>query len=133
MGKVSINAGSLVGAQPGGEHITRIMRDDNEPPKNYIWEKPNGLYYIWNGYKWILLNERAITFNPSDYYSREELDSKLNTLKTQIVAILRRYVEAKACSDCGGGEGGGSGSGDNYDHSQFITAEIVNDINNLDI
>lgn len=46
MGKITIDAGSITGCQPGGEHITRIMYDDNEPPKNFIWGKPNGLFYI---------------------------------------------------------------------------------------
>ena len=37
----------------GGKHIIRIMFDDNEPPKNYIWGKPDGFFYQYNGFTWV--------------------------------------------------------------------------------
>jgi hypothetical protein len=36
MAKIITNPGSIIPNQPGGEHITRIAYDNNEPPKNYI-------------------------------------------------------------------------------------------------
>lgn len=69
-----------------------------------------------------MLNERALgpaIFNPNDYFTKDELNEKLRNQKNEIVAILRRYIEAKACQDC-------DGDGDDFDHSQFITADTVN-------
>lgn len=38
---------------PKGEHLSRVAYDDNEPPKNYVWCKPDGTYWKWNGVRWM--------------------------------------------------------------------------------
>ena len=106
MAKITINPGNLRKNQPGGEHITRIMYDDNEPPKNYIWGKPDGYLYQWNGKKWIKLNEVPnmhpadvpIPSNLNNYVSKTDLDIKLKSFKNEIVSYLTKLINNKDCS-----------------------------------
>lgn len=127
MAKITINPGNLRKNQPGGEHITRIMYDDNEPPKNYIWGKPDGYLYQWNGKKWIKLNEVPnmhpadvpIPSNLNNYVSKTDLDIKLKSLKNEIVSYLTKLINNKDCS--------------NSDESaiQWINDNIVPDLRRL--
>ena len=112
MAIITVNPGNLRKHQPAGEHITRIMYDDNEPPKNYIWGKPDGFLYIWDGVEWIKLNEVPNTpphdfppeprpINPDDYMSKSEFDLRLKQLKNEIIGYLVKLINARACSDEG--------------------------------
>lgn len=115
MAKVTIDPGNLRKNQPAGEHITRIMYDDNEPPKNYIWGKPDGFLYVWNGVKWVLLNDKSKP-QPVDFpagpsaesiitnkqlITKPELDTRLKLLKTEIVSYLTKLINMKDCPDSG--------------------------------
>ena len=121
MAKSVINPGNLRKNQPAGEHITRIMYDDNEPPKNYIWGKPDGFLYVWNGEKWVLLNDKSKT-QPHDFppqpgqsgqsaqslitnnklVTKPELDAKIKLVKTEIISYLTQLINAKDCPDSDG-------------------------------
>ena len=102
MGKITVNPGNLRKNQPGGEHITRIMYDNNEPPKNYIWGKPDGYLYQWNGIDWTLINGSLID-PPSNvhYITKFDLDLRLRTLKTEIISYINKLISVR---DCNGNE-----------------------------
>lgn len=115
MGKITVDPGNLRKKQPVGEHITRIMYDDNEPPKNYIWGKPDGFLYVWDGAKWVLLNDKSKP-QPADFpvgpspqsiitnnqlISKPELDTRLKLLKTEIISYLTKLINMKDCPDSG--------------------------------
>ena len=117
MAKITVDPGSLRKKQPGGEHITRIMYDDNEPPKNYIWGKPDGFLYRWNGDKWERLNahpnESIPDFKPNGqgeiapsvgdrYVKRSDLDSRLKQLKTELVAYFSKVLDLRDCPEATG-------------------------------
>lgn len=144
MAKITINPGNLRKNQPGGEHITRIMYDDNEPPKNYIWGKPDGYLYQWNGKKWIKLNE-VPNMRPIDipvppgsniYVSKTDLDVKLKNLKVELVSYLTKLINDRDCGDSS--EYVIQWVNNNIipeirrlqeiDHDQFATKEELNDI-----
>ena len=128
MAKITINPGNLRRNQPGGEHITRIMYDNNEPPKNYIWGKPDGYLYQWNGKKWIKLNE-VPNMHPEDiplppesntnYISKSDLDVRLKNLKVEIIAYITKLINDK---DCGGSDGSAI---------KWINENVVPDIRRL--
>lgn len=127
MAKITINPGNLRRNQPGGEHITRIMYDDNEPPKNYIWGKPDGYLYQWNGIKWIKLNEVPnmrpvdvpIPSNTNNYVSKTDLDIRLKNLKLDIIGYLTKLINDR---DCGGSDGSAIG---------WINENVIPDIRRL--
>ena len=105
--------------QPGGEHITIIMYDDNEPPKNYIWGKPDGFLYEWNGTKWVRLNNKSqleshnsgqpateqsiqsIIAN-KQLITKTELEAKIRMVKSEIISYLSKLINAKDCPDSDG-------------------------------
>lgn len=118
MAKATVNPGSIRKQYPSGEHITKIMYDDNEPPKNYIWGKPDGYLYVWNGSKWVLLNDRSQP-RPADFpsgqteqsiqsiitnkqlISKTDLDARLKILKNEIISYLTKLINMKDCPDSG--------------------------------
>lgn len=117
MAKITVDPGNLRKKQPGGEHITRIMYDDNEPPKNYIWGKPDGFLYRWNGEIWERLNahpnEKIPDYKPGNqneppvsvgerYVRRSDLDSRLKQLKIELVAYFSKVLDLKECPDANG-------------------------------
>lgn len=109
MGKITVNPGNIRNDAPPGEHITRIMYSDTEPPKNYIWGKPDDCYYTWNGCEWVLLNSGRNSCHCSDsgtesYIKRSELQRLLKQQKLDIIAYLKAYVNNTSCG------GGGSES-----------------------
>lgn len=59
------------GPHPKGRHLLRIMFDDNEPPKNYIWAHPDGFFYRWETSRWVPININ----NPNDVADFIEDDS----------------------------------------------------------
>lgn len=133
MGKITIDPTTLRKNQPGGEHITRIMYDDNEPPKNYIWGKPDGFLYVWNGVEWVLLNSTGKPL-PSDFppgpppsgsnnsqgISKKDLEIKLKLLKSEIINYLTKLINAKDCND-----------GDGANAIRWFRNEILPEINRL--
>lgn len=103
MAKIFIEPGNFTGCPHGGERITKIAYDDNEPPKNHIWCKPNGIYYVYNGHKWVPVNEHYCgpdNFNPEEYYDKDTLDVKLQCQRNQILGLLKSYVDARECQNC---------------------------------
>lgn len=125
MGKITINPGNLRKHQPGKEHITRIMYDDNEPPKNFIWGKPNGLLYVWDGENWVPLNsERApkppVIPEPEESISKEELEARLKQIKLEIIGYLTKLINAR---DCGGSDGSSA--------IEWFNEEVLPEINLL--
>ena len=103
MGKITINPGNLRKCQPGGEHITRIMYDDNEPPKNYIWGKPDGYLYVWTNTGWVKLNSIPNLpcgcgpgpEPPTDCISKKTLDARLKLLKDEIISYLTKLINMR--------------------------------------
>lgn len=150
MAKITINPGNLRRNQPGGEHITRIMYDDNEPPKNYIWGKPDGYLYQWNGTKWIKLNEVPnmrpadvpMPSNTNNYVSKKDLEVKLRNLKTEIIGYLTKLINNRDCGDSDSSVMEWIGENilpdlrrlRDIDHYQFITIEeLENAIGDVDL
>ena len=151
MAKITINPSTFnKNDGPKGEHITRIMYDDNEPPKNYIWGKPDGYFYTWNGIKWVKLNENPNIVvpdfpgtepNTSKYITKTDLDLRLKQVKTEIVSYLTKLINAKSCN--GDGSAAVEWVTDNIipqlrllqeiDHSVFATKqELLDAIGNID-
>ncbi len=110
---------------PKGEHLSRVAYDDNEPPKNYIWCKPDGSFWKWNGVRWMQVADFAedcphFPLMPpmppkpcpgdkdhgcgcdSGYITREQLTNRLELFKADLFAQLVQYLEGA----------GGSGSVD---------------------
>ena len=152
MGKITVNPGDLRKNQPKGEHIDKIMYDDNEPPKNYIWAKSDGYKYQWNGIKWVPLDEisnvpmpqpsvHPHNPNPDAYYiTKLDLDARLKVLKTEIISYLTKLINTRDCS--GGSEAVIEWINENIipdlrrlqeiDHDSFATkVELTNITNNF--
>ena len=86
------------------EHITRIMRDDNEPPKNYLWRKPDGFLYKWNGKEWMKQNVPPPAPEPDDkdkYVNKNYLDTRLKLLKNEIISYLTSLINMRDGADTG--------------------------------
>ena len=107
---------------PKGEHLSRVAYDDNEPPKNYIWCKPDGTFWKWNGSKWMPVMDFAEDcphFPPmpprppkppkpcpggNDHgcdcnngcITREQLTNRLELFKADLYAQLVEYLGASA-------------------------------------
>lgn len=94
----------------GGPHLLKIMFDDNEPPKNYIWGKPDGFFYKWKNGSWepVDITKEIADSNETDIscgcscsnnmvskcYLKEKLEALKNDLLTQVVKM-----QNNACSD----------------------------------
>lgn len=96
MGKITVNPG-CIGNQPKGEHIVRIMYDDNEPPKNYIWGKSDGCLYKWNGSKWENMSWNGPSYQ--QYVTSNEFNYRLKLLKTEIISYLTKLINMRDCGD----------------------------------
>ena len=97
------------GPHPKGRHLLRIMFDDNEPPKNYIWAHPDGFFYRWETSRWVPININ----NPNDIadfieddscdcnkdcgcnksISRCDLDRILDRLKKDILSYTLKMIK----------------------------------------
>lgn len=99
-----------------GEHISRVAYDDNEPPKNYIWAKPDGTYWKWNGVRWMLVrqfvedcphippihqhcapkphNDKDCDCGCSNgYITKDQLNTRLDAFKADLFAQIVQYLE----------------------------------------
>ena len=84
---------------PRGEHIIRIMYDDNEPPKNYIWGIDDGLFE-WNGKEWVPfeLNKHGKHHHGYDHGCDHDdsscnIDSKFEKFKKETLAAVLRLIK----------------------------------------
>ena len=83
--------------QEGGKHIIRIMFDDNEPPKNYVWGKPDGFFYQYNGFAWVPVElskaivQESCEFDcscdcSSNWVTKDYLKDKMRELSKDVLA-----------------------------------------------
>lgn len=77
---------------PAGEQILKIMEDDKEPPKDYIWKK-EGEYFVWNGKKWVPYEFEIITGNGCIQKNcccvgKDEMAVKFNKFKKDVLAAV---------------------------------------------
>ena len=102
MGEIVIKPTHL-SKSPGNEHITRIMHDDNEPPKNYLWRKPDGFLYKWNGKDWVKLNVPSPEpdYGKDKFVSKSYLDNRLKLLKNEIISYLTALINMRDGADTG--------------------------------
>ena len=110
MAKITIDSNTLK-TYPGNEHLVRIANDVNEPPKNYIWCKPDDCCYIWKGTKWIPIDSWVMNYDDlkptmDKLITEADLNEKVRILKAEIIRQLNRMLELKGYS------GGGSGIDD---------------------
>ncbi len=75
------------------DHVMKVMFDDNEPPKNYIWAHPDGTWKIWRGGAWKTLRFGPQEQDLSNYITKDVLSEKLNTLKTDILTFVIKSIQ----------------------------------------
>lgn len=93
---------------PKGEHIIKIMYDNNEPPKNYIWCRGEDEYYYWDGKQWATYEfgsaqEKEICCSKKncccDYITEDDLKSKFEKFKKDLLAAVLRLTKTGADVD----------------------------------
>ena len=95
---------------PKGEHIIKIMYDDNEPPKNYIWGKGEDEYYYWDGKQWATYEfgsaqEKDICSCSAkkgcccDYITEDDLNAKFEKFKKDLLAAVLKLTKTGADVD----------------------------------
>lgn len=93
---------------PGQEgHLLKIWKDDEEPPKSYIWEH-DCQQYVWYCNGWVPVE--VFLMNP--YYDCEcwtpaqqeedRLKKLLNTFKTDLINQIGRILNQQSENDCTG-------------------------------
>ena len=117
------------------EHVVKIMFDDNEPPKNYLWHKPNGILYEYVDNEWRPINWHKggnyITYEELEQYISEEILSKISDLididASQFIrkSDLEGYATQEWVNE--------QDFGKNIDLSDYVTAEEVTDISEIEI
>ena len=78
-----------------GVHLLKVMYDDNEPPKSYIWGKPDGILYQWKETCWVPLedyDQSCDCTGPSEIEKmmKEIIESKVNRMKKELEDEIRR-------------------------------------------
>ena len=95
---------------PKGEHIIKIMYDNNEPPKNYIWCRGEDEYYYWDGKQWATYEfgsaqEKEICSRCSkkncccDYITEDDLNAKFEKFKKDLLTAVLRLTKTGADVD----------------------------------
>lgn len=95
---------------PKGEHIIKIMYDNNEPPKNYIWCRGEDEYYYWDGKQWATYEfgsaqEKEICSCCSkkncccDYITEDDLKAKFEKFKKDLLTAVLRLTKTGADVD----------------------------------
>ena len=131
MGKIVVSSDKKGPKCTKHEHIVKIMFDDNEPPKNYLWHKPNGILYEYKNGEWVPINKRP---DNSEYVNREELEKYI---REQILAKLGELSEFLTWDDLNGFATKmwvlDQDFGKNVDLSDYVTAREITNISELDI
>lgn len=81
------------------DHVLKVMFDDNEPPKNYIWGHPDGNKYQWIGGSWKQISEKPNDVDLSNYVTKDVLDQKLKALKTELLTFFVKSINNVSGSD----------------------------------
>ena len=101
-------------------HIIKIMYDDNEPPKDYIWARSDGFFYRWeNGHwegyddvsqmKWdgsqSNCSKESCSCKPvtnctcNNYVTPDQLTLKLDRLKKDLLALVSKLIQKGTDTD----------------------------------
>lgn len=85
---------------PTGGRLLKIMWDDKEPPKDYIWAKGEDEYFIWNGKKWIpyefeLIKNKGCYQKNCGCVSKDEMAVKFEKLKKDILAAVLKMNQTQ--------------------------------------
>ena len=89
---------------PTGGTLLKIMWDDKEPPKEYIWAKGEDDYWIWDGKKWIpyefeQLKNKGCYQKNCGCVSQEEMAVKFNKFKKDVLAAVSRMTKTQDAID----------------------------------
>ena len=87
------------GLHPAGERILKIMYDDKEPPKEYIWGKGEDDYYRWDGKQWVpyefeLINDPCGKKN-CGCIGKEEMAVKFDKFKKEVLAAVLKMNKSQ--------------------------------------
>lgn len=85
---------------PSGDRLLKIMWDDKEPPKDYVWAKGKDDYYIWDGKKWIpyefeLINDKRCIQKNCGCITKEELVVKFDKFKKDVLAAVLKMNQTQ--------------------------------------
>lgn len=106
MARIVVEAGHKASKPDAEVQIMKIMYSETEPPKDYIWGKPDGTFYEWKCGNWQLYTMPDIPKGKpccdcccdKGYVTRKELDEAIALLKRDLLnAIIR--VAKPCCSD----------------------------------
>ena len=89
---------------PSGERVIKIMWDDKEPPKEYVWGKNKDEYYIWDGKKWIpyefeLITNKGCIQKNCGCISKEEMAVKFDKFKKDLLTAVSRMTKSQETID----------------------------------
>lgn len=93
---------------PKGEHIIKIMYDNNEPPKNYIWCRGEDEYYYWDGKQWATYEfgsaqEKEICCSKKNcccnYITEDDLKAKFEKFKKDLLTAVLKLTKTGADVD----------------------------------
>ena len=85
---------------PSGGRLLKIMWDDKEPPKDYVWGKGEDEYYIWNGKKWIpyefeLIKNKGCVQKHCGCITKEEMVVKFDKFKKDVLAAVLKMNQTQ--------------------------------------
>ena len=85
---------------PSGDHLLKIMWDDKEPPKEYIWAKGEDEYFRWNGKQWVpyefeLIENKGCAKKNCGFINKEELAVKLDKFKQDVLTAVLRMNQSQ--------------------------------------
>lgn len=85
---------------PSGGRLLKIMWDDKEPPKDYVWGKGEDEYYIWNGKKWIpyefeLIKNKGCIQKHCGCITKEEMAVKFDKFKKDVLAAVLKMNQTQ--------------------------------------
>lgn len=84
---------------PAGERILKIMYDDKEPPKNYVWCKDDE-YFIWDGKKWVpyefeLIKDKGCIQKNCTCITKDEMAVKFDKFKKDVLAAVLKMNQSQ--------------------------------------
>lgn len=89
---------------PSGGSLLKIMWDDKEPPKEYIWAKGEDDYWIWDGKKWIpyefeIIKNKGCYQKKCGCITEEEMAIKFDKFKKDLLIAVSRIAKAQESID----------------------------------
>lgn len=105
MAKATVKAKSGIDRGIHDEFPLRSIYSETEPARTYIWEHPNGNYYVWQDCKWVKMLPPHCHPAPEpecnkccDCVSKEWLEMRLEKFKKEVLSAFIRISKSSCDS-----------------------------------